>query len=90
MKRFTYISLVAGLILAFQTTAYLSAQEYDDLYYEPAESSKEESGKKVEEPERLKSDYELYREQLEEESIKDFFRRCVIDPNGRTVIYRGQ
>ena len=23
-------------------------------------------------------------------SMKEFFRRCVIDPSGRTIIYRGQ
>ena len=34
--------------------------------------------------------YFCNREQLEEESMKDFFKRCVIDPSGRTAIYRGQ
>ena len=45
---------------------------------------------RVEVKKRVLDYYFCNREQLEEESIKDFFRRCVIDPNGRTVIYRGQ
>ncbi len=33
--------------------------------------------------------YFCNRDQLEG-SLKEFFKRCIIDPNGKTVIIRGQ
>jgi hypothetical protein len=45
---------------------------------------------RVEVKKRVLDYYFCNREQLEEESMKDFFRRCVIDPNGKTAIYREQ
>ena len=45
---------------------------------------------RVEVKKRVLDYYFCNREQLGEESMKDFFRRCVIDPNGKTAVYRGQ
>lgn len=45
---------------------------------------------RVEVKKRVLDYYFCNREQLEIESMKDFFRRCVIDPNGKTIIYMGQ
>jgi hypothetical protein len=33
--------------------------------------------------------YFCNREQLGE-TMKDFFKRCTIDPNGKTIVYRGE
>ena len=38
---------------------------------------------------RLLDYYFCNRDQLGE-SMKDFFKRCTIDPSGKTVIYRGE
>ena len=70
MKTIKYISMILGLLVMSITQNYLSAQEYDDLYYDPNDDSSKETLKEGEEQQRAKSDYELYREALEKEAME--------------------
>ena len=45
---------------------------------------------RVEVKKRVLDYYFCNREQLGEESMKDFFKRCTIDPSGKTAVYRRQ
>lgn len=66
MKNFRYILLVAVFLTS--SVGYLAAQEYDDLYFDPKKDSQKETPKVAEQAtneDRVKSDYEKYRESLE-------------------------
>ena len=58
MKTLQYISIAAVFSIA-SSLSYVTAQEYDDLYYDPKSDAPE---KTEQQDEHVKSDYERYRE----------------------------
>jgi hypothetical protein len=70
MRYFTFILVTFGTILITVPTNYLAAQEYDDLYYNP-KNSKKENKAVVDNDTAQKSDYERYRESLDSEGNSD-------------------